>query len=321
MRRTLTFLGRTLGFSLSLWICPGQVLLAYGGKDASLDFNMLHRPGILERYHDRLVVGPVAGAARATKVYNRRPARAVAAGPAATITAVELSTHNTRGDCWTAIHGTVYNLTPFLNDHPGGANILIKYGGKDGTAAFDAAGTTAAAPAASDGLRIASVWYMRRVPTKTLWCPHTAIVIYRASKKWCAHMCRYLLLPLEGHPKDIVQSLGLEDALVIGTIDAASIQPEPKAPAKPAPRLATPALSTEAHPDEYVKPPLEHMLNLFDFEAVARDVMGSQGWAYYSSGADDEMTLRENHAAFQRVWFRCDMRYALLATSNNACVE
>ena len=29
--------------------------------------------------------------------------------------------------------------------------------------------------------------------------------------------------------------------------------------------------------------------------------MELQGWCYYSSGADDEITLRENHAAYQRV--------------------
>jgi len=28
--------------------------------------------------------------------------------------------------------------------------------------------------------------------------------------------------------------------------------------------------------------------------------MPEKGWAYYSSAADDEITIRENHAAFQR---------------------
>lgn len=32
--------------------------------------------------------------------------------------------------------------------------------------------------------------------------------------------------------------------------------------------------------------------------------MKKTAWAYYSSGADDEITLRENHNAFQRIWFR-----------------
>jgi L-lactate dehydrogenase (cytochrome) len=32
--------------------------------------------------------------------------------------------------------------------------------------------------------------------------------------------------------------------------------------------------------------------------------MARRGWNYYSSGADDEITLRENHNAYGRVWFR-----------------
>src|SRR5437762_14012898 len=32
--------------------------------------------------------------------------------------------------------------------------------------------------------------------------------------------------------------------------------------------------------------------------------MKETAWAYYSSGADDEITLRENRNAFQRIWFR-----------------
>ena len=33
-------------------------------------------------------------------------------------------------------------------------------------------------------------------------------------------------------------------------------------------------------------------------------VCPKQGWVYYSSGADDEITLRENHNAFHRIWMR-----------------
>ncbi|KAF1921056.1 FMN-dependent dehydrogenase-domain-containing protein [Ampelomyces quisqualis] len=51
-------------------------------------------------------------------------------------------------------------------------------------------------------------------------------------------------------------------------------------------------------------PILEQCYNLMDFEAVARKVMKKSAWAYYSSGADDEITLRENHSAFHKIWFR-----------------
>jgi L-lactate dehydrogenase (cytochrome) len=36
-------------------------------------------------------------------------------------------------------------------------------------------------------------------------------------------------------------------------------------------------------------PILEQCFNLMDFEAVARNVMKKTAWAYYSSGADDEI--------------------------------
>merc|ERR1719222_1421324 len=55
---------------------------------------------------------------------------------------------------------------------------------------------------------------------------------------------------------------------------------------------------------EFVKPPLAAMLNTFDFESVAREVMEPQAWGYYSSGGDDEITLRDNHMAFQRITMR-----------------
>jgi L-lactate dehydrogenase (cytochrome) len=53
-----------------------------------------------------------------------------------------------------------------------------------------------------------------------------------------------------------------------------------------------------------VKPPLAAMLNTFDFESVAREVMEPQAWGYYSSGGDDEITLRDNHLSFQRITMR-----------------
>lgn len=51
-------------------------------------------------------------------------------------------------------------------------------------------------------------------------------------------------------------------------------------------------------------PPLDMCLNLYDFEVVARKVLKGTAWAYYSSGADDEVTMRENNRAYGRVWFR-----------------
>ncbi len=42
-------------------------------------------------------------------------------------------------------------------------------------------------------------------------------------------------------------------------------------------------------------------LNVRDFELLAREVMHPAAWAYYSAGADDEVTLRREREAFERL--------------------
>jgi len=49
-----------------------------------------------------------------------------------------------------------------------------------------------------------------------------------------------------------------------------------------------------------VTSPLEP-INLDDFETLAREKLSAMAWAYYASGAHDEVTLRENRAAFDRI--------------------
>lgn len=42
-------------------------------------------------------------------------------------------------------------------------------------------------------------------------------------------------------------------------------------------------------------------LNLFDYESSARAKLNKKAWDYYSSGAGDEVTLRDNQLAFERL--------------------
>ncbi|KAM0429769.1 hypothetical protein ACHAPT_006375 [Fusarium lateritium] len=62
----------------------------------------------------------------------------MASGPE--FTAKEVAAHNTSGDCWMTIQGQVYNVTKYIHDHPGGADILIEAAGEDATVDFDNAG-------------------------------------------------------------------------------------------------------------------------------------------------------------------------------------
>lgn len=66
-----------------------------------------------------------------------------------------------------------------------------------------------------------------------------------------------------------------------------------------APVLASDGLSHDAPP-----PPLASLLSLQDFEAVARRFLPAHAWAYYASGADDEVSKRQNRKAYRRVFMR-----------------
>ncbi|KAG5660256.1 hypothetical protein KAF25_003778 [Fusarium avenaceum] len=63
-------------------------------------------------------------------------------------------------------------------------------------------------------------------------------------------------------------------------------------------------LQQESEAALYRKPRLSQCLNISDFETVARHTMKKTSWNYYSTGADDEFTLKENTSAFQRIRFR-----------------
>lgn len=51
-------------------------------------------------------------------------------------------------------------------------------------------------------------------------------------------------------------------------------------------------------------PPLSSIQNTYDFEYLAKNILPKDAWAYYSCGSDDEISMRENHYAYQRVYFR-----------------
>ncbi|KAJ4413758.1 hypothetical protein N0V82_008347 [Gnomoniopsis sp. IMI 355080] len=54
-----------------------------------------------------------------------------------TISPSTLAAHNSISSCWTAIHGTVYDITSFLATHPGGPKTLLESAGTIADARFD----------------------------------------------------------------------------------------------------------------------------------------------------------------------------------------
>lgn len=41
----------------------------------------------------------------------------------------EVSKHNTKRSCWIVVDSKVYDVTPFLRQHPGGETVLLRQAG------------------------------------------------------------------------------------------------------------------------------------------------------------------------------------------------
>ncbi|KAK3867308.1 hypothetical protein Pcinc_027228 [Petrolisthes cinctipes] len=52
----------------------------------------------------------------------------------------EIAKHKTRDSCWLVIHDKVYNVSKFLDEHPGGEEVLLEQSGSNGTESFEDVG-------------------------------------------------------------------------------------------------------------------------------------------------------------------------------------
>ncbi|KAK4764452.1 hypothetical protein SAY87_013890 [Trapa incisa] len=52
----------------------------------------------------------------------------------------EASRHSSRDDCWIVIDGKVYDVSSYLDEHPGGDDVVLDATGKDATDEFEDAG-------------------------------------------------------------------------------------------------------------------------------------------------------------------------------------
>ncbi|MHB1952618.1 MAG: cytochrome b5-like heme/steroid binding domain-containing protein [Sulfobacillus sp.] len=55
----------------------------------------------------------------------------------AEFTLSEVAKHNQREDCWVVVNNEVYDMTKFLNEHPGGASAIMKRAGTDASVKFN----------------------------------------------------------------------------------------------------------------------------------------------------------------------------------------
>ncbi|KAI1141511.1 cytochrome b5 [Hypoxylon sp. FL0543] len=56
------------------------------------------------------------------------------------LTYQDVAEHNTKKDLFLVIHDKIYDATKFIDEHPGGEEVLLDVGGQDATEAFEDVG-------------------------------------------------------------------------------------------------------------------------------------------------------------------------------------
>ncbi len=117
-------------YDVTAWIAkhPGGpgVIQAMCGVDAGAAFTGKHSgsataKAALASYK----IGALSGTSAPPKVINK-------------LTLAGVQTHNTSANCWSIVNGNIYNLTAWINRHPGGPGVIQGMCGADASAAFTA---------------------------------------------------------------------------------------------------------------------------------------------------------------------------------------
>lgn len=87
-------------------------------------------PSILVVYWEQIIIMSKLLDAKEGKLYTNCLRKSQANVPT-------VAKHNTRESCWVILYGNVWDVTEFLPNHPGGANIVLKLAGKDATEEYD----------------------------------------------------------------------------------------------------------------------------------------------------------------------------------------
>ncbi|XWS35121.1 hypothetical protein CRYUN_Cryun21dG0099100 [Craigia yunnanensis] len=91
-------------------------------------------------------------------------------GDGKVFTLAQVSEHNSPQDCWLIINGKVYDVTKFLEDHPGGDEVLLSATGKDATDDFEDVGHSDSARDMMDQYYVGEI-DVSTIPKKTKYKP------------------------------------------------------------------------------------------------------------------------------------------------------
>ena len=163
----------------------------------------------------------------------------------------------------------MYDLTAFLPSHPGGPAVILEHAGRDATAAFEQVHPPDVLRTYLDGGECLGAvrWGVRLKEGSAAGVEDPMRVVGDEGEDG------------SGNGKDRDDGKGKDKDREVAEVKRVKRRKgKRKGKGK-----------GKGKAKGYEKPPLEECLNLNDFEKVARRVMSKGAWAYYSSGADDEV--------------------------------
>ncbi|EED16126.1 (S)-2-hydroxy-acid oxidase, putative [Talaromyces stipitatus ATCC 10500] len=145
----------------------------------------------------------------------------------------ELGQHSKENDAWIAVNGEIWDMAGFGGIHPGGADVIYEYFGRDASEVYN-----------------------------------------------------------EYHSPGLI-SKHLGPGKRIGRLQQTLQQND-----------TAPSISAIGSALAISKPPLTSMLNLYDFEEVAKSTFSDKSWAYISGASNDSWTMAANHDWYKRIMLR-----------------
>jgi cytochrome b involved in lipid metabolism len=138
-----------------------RIITRLCGMDGTNDFKMFHSPNLLNILRKDELKGILVTDGAVTSTPSPTPGSTPASTPKSTssptpfvtptpeftsrptmnsndgITMAELQQHSSKSDCWVVYYRSVYDMTYYAKKHPGGAGIITKLCGQDGTTNFE----------------------------------------------------------------------------------------------------------------------------------------------------------------------------------------
>ena len=113
------FLSQHLGGELAI--------LTTAGKDATVEFDMIHPPDVAKKYAPDAVIGTLGDGGEDDDDEEDDSSEG-------SYTVEEVAKDNKKGDVWVVLNGRVLNVSNFLSQHLGGESAILTPAGKDAAA-------------------------------------------------------------------------------------------------------------------------------------------------------------------------------------------